>query len=52
MSGIYRLYVRIDGVWELECAVEADDPQTAFADALLLLSPSRANLPIRFEIDT
>lgn len=43
---LYRLYVKIDGKWELECSVYAADRDSALRQAILLVKPEHRQKPM------
>jgi len=45
----YGLYVKIDGVWTLQCRIDADNHSEAFKKAMIALSPEHYRLPIKLE---
>jgi hypothetical protein len=48
---IFRLWVKTDMGWLHACTVEAEDMQTAFCDAVLLLRPEHKDLMVQLRTD-
>ncbi|HEY2586960.1 MAG TPA: hypothetical protein VGI81_14540 [Tepidisphaeraceae bacterium] len=47
----YQLHVKVDGAWSWICTIDAPTHAEAFQRALLCLSPSELERPIRVEED-
>lgn len=46
----YRLRFKENGKWQILCDIKAEDNRIAFNKAMLLLTPSLYDKPIRLEV--